>query len=85
MRPPGQDALVSTLIEVRENECFTDETILDDIRVLVSHTLTPRPSGGTRITYGTRITGPRADEVGAMVTSDFPDVLAALKRLAEQQ
>ena len=26
MKPPGQDTLRSCLIEVRENECFVDET-----------------------------------------------------------
>ena len=37
-----------------------------------------------RIVYGAEITGPRAMEFGPIVPSDFPDVLAALKRLAEQ-
>jgi hypothetical protein len=85
MTPPGQDAMTSTLIEVTPNEVFTDETVVDETRVLVSHRLVPLPSGGTRIIYSTEITGPGADEFGPMVTADFPDVLAALKRLAEQQ
>jgi hypothetical protein len=54
------------------------------VRVLVNHSLLRRPSGGTRITYGTRITGPGAEAFGPMVTSDFPEVLAALKALAER-
>jgi hypothetical protein len=37
----------------------------------------------TRVTYGTEITGPNAHEFGPLVTGDFGDVLAALKRLAE--
>jgi hypothetical protein len=84
MQPPGQDALTSALIEVRPNEGFTDETVVGETRVLVSHQLVPLPSGRTKITYRTEITGPRAEEFGPMVTSDFPDVLAALKNLAEQ-
>ena len=84
MQPPGQDALTSTLIEVRPNESFTDETVVDETRVLVSHRLVPLPSGHTKIIYSTQITGPDAAEIGPMVTSDFPDVLAALKNLAEQ-
>ena len=28
MQPPGQDALTSTLIEVKPNESFTDETVV---------------------------------------------------------
>jgi hypothetical protein len=84
MQPPGQDALTSTLIEVTPNESFTDETVVGETRVLVSHQLVQLPSGRTKITYRTEITGPGAEEFGPMVTSDFPSVLAALKNLAEQ-
>ena len=84
MKPPGQEAFISTLVEVRENEGFVDETVVEGVRVLVNHSLLRRPSGGTRITYGTRITGPGAEAFGPMVTSDFPEVLAALKALAER-
>ena len=85
MQPPGQDAITSKLIDVRPNEGFTDETVVDDTRVIVSHRLVTLPSGRTKIIYSTEITGPAADEFGPMVTSDFPEVLAALKRLAEEQ
>jgi len=84
MQPPGQDALTSTLVEVKPNDCFSDETVLGATRVVVNHQLVPLSSGGTRIIYSTEIAGPEADEVGPMVTSDFAAVLAALKRLAEQ-
>ena len=84
MQPPGQEPLVSTLIDVEPNAAFTDETVVGETRVVVSHRLVPLPSGATRILYSTEITGPAAEEVGPMVTADFPDVLAALKRLAEQ-
>jgi uncharacterized protein YndB with AHSA1/START domain len=85
MRPPGQDAINSTLIEVKPNESFTDETLVDETRVVVSHKLQPLASGNTKIIYSTEITGPGAEELGPMITSDFPDVLASLKRLAEQR
>jgi uncharacterized protein YndB with AHSA1/START domain len=85
MRPPGQDAINSTLIEVKPNESFTDETLVDEIRVVVSHKLQPLASGNTKIIYSTEITGPGAEELGPMITSDFADVLASLKRLAEQR
>ena len=84
MRPPGQDPLTSTLTEVKPNQSFIDETVVDDTRVLVSHKLEPLPSGGTRIIYSTEISGPEAAAIGPMVTGDFPEVLAALKKLAEQ-
>jgi uncharacterized protein YndB with AHSA1/START domain len=83
MRPPGQDTITSTLLEVTPDEGFTDETVVDDTRVLVHHRLTALPNGGTRIEYATEITGSQSAEIGAMVTADFPAVLAALKRLAE--
>ena len=41
------------------------------------------PSRLTRVMYATGITGPGADAFGPMATGDFPDVLAALERLAE--
>jgi uncharacterized protein YndB with AHSA1/START domain len=85
MRPPGQDAINSTLIEVKPNENFTDETLVDETRVVVSHKLQPLASGNTKIIYSTEITGPGAEELGPMITSDFADVLASLKRLAEQR
>ena len=84
MQPPGQDPINSTLVEVKSNESFTDETVVDEVCVLVRHQLVPLPSGGTEIIYSTEITGPGAAEFGPMVTSDFADVLARLKRLAEQ-
>lgn len=83
MQPPGEDAFTSTLVDVKQNECFTDETIINGTRVLVHHRITPLPSGNTRITYGTEISGPDASEFGPMVTGDFPDVLKALKNSAE--
>jgi uncharacterized protein YndB with AHSA1/START domain len=85
MRPPGQSAINSTLIEVKPNESFTDETLVNETRVVVSHKLQPLASGNTKIIYSTEITGPGAEELGPMITSDFADVLASLKRLAEQR
>ncbi len=84
MKAPGQDALTSTLIQVKPSQSFTDETVVGETRVLVSHRLAPLLSGRTKIVYSTKITGPGAAEIGPMVTADFPDVLAALKNLAEQ-
>lgn len=83
MKPPGEDAFVSTLIDVREPVLFTDETLLDDTCVRVFHRIEALPDGASRVTYSTEIDGPAGAEIGPMVTADFPDVLAALKRLAE--
>ena len=84
MQPPGMAAFTSTLLEVRADAGFTDETVIEGTRFVVSHALEPLPSGGTHITYGTQVTGPAAAEMGPLVTADFPDVLAALKARAEQ-
>ncbi len=84
MKPPGMDALRSTLRDVRPDEAFVDETLLEDTRFLVSHELHALPAGGTRITYAIRVEGPEAATLGPLVTADFPEVLAALKALAEQ-
>ena len=83
-KPPGMDALRSTVCDVRPHEGFVDETVLQDTRFLVSHELHALPAGGTRITWAVRVEGPEAATLGALVTADFPEVLAALKALAEQ-
>ena len=84
MQPPGMDAFTSTLRDVRPNAGFVDETILEGTRFLVSHELRALPSGGTRVTYTARVEGPEAATLGPLVTADFPEVLAALKALAER-
>jgi len=84
MQPPGEETLLSRLVEVEENQGFTDETVIDDTRVLVHHRIESLASGRTRITYKTEVSGPNASEFGALVVSDFPDVLRELKRLAEE-
>jgi uncharacterized protein YndB with AHSA1/START domain len=83
MKPPGEEAFISTLVEVSENESFTDETVIDGTHVLVRHAIVPLPSGGARVTYSTEVTGPSAAQFGPMVTADFPEVLRGLKRQAE--
>lgn len=84
MQPPGMEAFTSTLREVRPNAGFVDETVLEDTRFLVSHELQPLAEGGTRVVYAIRVEGPEAATLGPLVTADFPEVLAALKALAER-
>ncbi|PAK12960.1 polyketide cyclase/dehydrase [Burkholderia ubonensis] len=83
MKVPDADSFTSVLLEVRENASFIDETIIDGTRVVVRHEISTMPSGNVRVTYGTEITGPKADEFGPVVTGDFEDVLKSLKSLAE--
>ncbi|MCK1710201.1 MULTISPECIES: SRPBCC family protein [unclassified Bradyrhizobium] len=83
MKPPGQDALRSRLIEVRENECFVDETRVGPLTITVEHRIESLGAGRTRIVYAAQANGPGAAEVGPAVASDFPEVLAALAKIAE--
>ena len=83
MVPPGQEPLRSRLIEVREDQGFVDETRLDDLVVTVAHRIEPR-GAGSRVVYAVEAAGPGAEEIGPMISADFPDVLAALKAEAER-
>ncbi|WP_394792009.1 SRPBCC family protein [Rhodoferax sp.] len=83
MQPPGEQAFTSTLIDVRPEQGFTDETVIDGTRVLVYHQIVALAPGLTQVIYRTEITGPGAADFGPMVTADFPEVLQSLKRQAE--
>jgi uncharacterized protein YndB with AHSA1/START domain len=87
MTPPGDDPIPMRLTEIVPGELFTDEMDGGDFVVRTAHRLAPAADGRTRITYRTEITGPAADtigpELGPAITADFPDVLAALARMAE--
>lgn len=84
MTPTGQEAMTSRLVRVEEGVAFTDETVLDDICVTVDHRIeaVEGSNNALRIVYAARVTGPGAEQVGAMVTSDFDDVLDALVQCA---
>jgi Polyketide cyclase / dehydrase and lipid transport len=83
MKPPGQDLLRSQLVEVRENECFVDETRVGPLTITVAHRIEALGAGRTRIVYAVDANGPEAPEIGPAVASDFPQVLASLAKLAE--
>lgn len=84
MKPPGQEAMRSQLLDVRANQAFVDETRLDGLVVRVTHRLEPVASG-TRITYLLEAEGPGADEAGPAIASDFPEVLRALVAAAHKR
>ncbi|MEO6690261.1 MAG: hypothetical protein ABIS07_18800, partial [Dokdonella sp.] len=64
MKPPGEDALNSTLVDVRENERFTDETVIDGTCVLVWGATTVLSSGPNRVTCRTEISRPTVAQFG---------------------
>ena len=86
MTAPGDnDPVTMQLTEIVPGELFTDVMDAGDFIVRTVHRLEPAASG-TRITYRTEITGPAAaqvgPELGPVITADFPDVLAALSKVA---
>jgi hypothetical protein len=91
MTPPGEEALRSQLIDVRENACFIDETRVGDLVIKVAHRIESIADSDvdslgparTRIVYAVDAQGPQASEIGPAVASDFPEVLASLAKLAE--
>jgi hypothetical protein len=83
MQPPGEAPLRCRLVEVRDNACFVDETRIGDLVVTVAHKIDPLENGRSRITYAVEAKGPDAADIGAAISADFPDVLAALVKLAE--
>jgi hypothetical protein len=84
MKPPGQDPFRSMLTEVRENECFVDETEVGPLVIRVAHRIERLGPERTRITYAVDAQGAQAAEIGPAVSADFPEVLAALASLAER-
>ncbi len=80
MKFKGQEPLSYRLARVDENRCFVDETPVGELLVRVSHELQPTPEGRLRITYRAEIDGPEdeAQQVGPMITSDFPATMASL-------
>lgn len=85
MQPPGTDAFVSTLIAVDAARGFTDETVIDETRVVVDHRIEALSPRRVRVTYATQVTGPQAQAIGPEVTGDFGDVLRGLKAICEQK
>src|SRR5215467_3994355 len=87
MTPPGDEPVRLQIVEIVRGESFTDQMDAGDFVVRTKHQLEPLADGRTRVMYRTEITGPAADEVGPQlgpaITGDFPEVIAALIKLAE--
>ncbi len=83
----AQGTLELRLADVQENQRFVDEVEMEGVLIRTTHQLNILPDGRTQVTYQMQITGEGADqlgpEIGPMITSDFPDTVAALIRSAE--
>jgi uncharacterized protein YndB with AHSA1/START domain len=84
MTPPDDDPIPMTITEVVPGTMFTDVMDGGDVVVTTLHRLEPLGGSGTRIVYRTEITGDAGPELGPLITADFPAVVAALSRRAEQ-
>ncbi len=87
MKFAGQEPLPYTLGKVEPLLEFVDETALGEIVVRVSHRLQPLASGGLRVTHAVEIDGPaeHAQQLGPMITADFPTTMASLIALAKER
>ena len=83
MTTPGQEPFTTRLVEVRENNGFLDETRVGELRIFVDHQIQPISEDLTRVVYSLQAFGPGCDDVGPMVSADFPDVLKSLAARAE--
>jgi hypothetical protein len=72
---------------VQEPERFVDEADLGDVVVRTTHRVARLERERSRIVYAMEITGPEADSlgphIGPEISADFPEVLAALVKMAE--
>ena len=87
MKFVGQEPLPYRLAKVEQLHEFVDETPVGALVVRVSHLLTPLPAGRLRIDYSAEIDGPedQAQQVGPMITADFPETMASLIALAKER
>jgi hypothetical protein len=87
MKFVGQPPLHYRLAKVEPQREFVDETPVGELVVRVSHLLAPLSSGRLRITNSAEIDGPeeQAQEIGPMITADFPDTMASLIALAKER
>jgi Polyketide cyclase / dehydrase and lipid transport len=87
MTPIGQEPIELRIAEVGEPEFFVDEADMGEIVVRTIHRVEPLDGERGRITYRMEITGPAADtlgpRIGAEISADFPQTLAALVARAE--
>jgi len=87
MKFVGQDPLRYRLAKVEPLREFVDETPAGPLLVRVSHLLEPIATGRLLITYSAEIEGPEeaAQQVGPMITADFPETMASLVALAKER
>jgi len=85
--PEGQDEMISTIVELVDDERYADVTEFGGLSLLFRHTLESLDDG-TRVTHRLEISGDAADQVGPelgpQISGDFGSSMAALFEQAEQ-
>jgi polyketide cyclase/dehydrase/lipid transport protein len=83
----GQEPLAYRLAKVDPMREFVDETPVGEFVVRISHLLTPLSDKRLRIDYSAKIDGPedQVQQVGPMITEDFPQTMASLVALAQER
>ena len=82
MTPPGEDPITSEIVELREGQAISDRTDFQGLQIVVRHLLSAESADSTTVTYQVEVSGDASpgtmQEVGQMVSSDFPEVLTGL-------
>lgn len=88
MTPRGQEPVVLVIAEAAEPERFIDEADLGEVVVRTVHHAEQLEGDRVRVTYRMEISGSASDtlgaELGPTISSDFPEVLAALVERAQR-
>src|SRR5262249_26341013 len=87
MTPAGPETRQLEIVDLADPEMFIAQADLGTITVRTTHRVEAIGNGHNRVTYRIEISGPAADTLGAQIgpeiSSDFPEVLAALVERAE--
>jgi hypothetical protein len=88
LKVPGQDPLPFKVLDVRPRVGFSDETYILGLAIRFDHSLELTARGKTLITHRVIISGAAAEELGPQlgpqITSDVPEAMESLARLALQ-
>jgi len=88
MTPQGQEPIELRIAEAAEPERFVDEADLGEVVVRTVHAVERLGEERVRVVYRMEISGPASDtlgpELGPQISSDFPEVLAALVERAQR-
>ena len=74
----GDETVELRIAEAHESESFVDEAEVEGTVVRTTHRVERLGEGRARVVYRLEAAGPAAEQVGPVVSADFPEVIAAL-------